>query len=315
MIFQPCSNDLFFKSKNTADPRLGNLVGTGLKSTDSSVRTYSIAGYPDDEGVSINGGRPGAAAGPDRIRKYFYKMTPSAWSSETPNIFDEGNLHIEGPLAERHENLKNTIAENLQKENLTWIGLGGGHDYGYPDGAGFLLSQKQSKLRPLVINFDAHLDVRPDDKGLSSGTPFYRLLNDKNLPTFDFVEIGLQSQCNSAAHLKWLTDRGGHILGFDELNASGNFVETALSRLAPLLLQPRPTFLSVDIDAFSSAYAPGCSQSWATGLIPNDFMSLLKILKNRLQVRVLGIYEVAPSLDTDDRTSKLAAQIIHSFIY
>jgi formiminoglutamase len=281
----------------------------------SSDLNYFIAGYPDDEGISINGGRPGAAAGPDRIRKYFYKMTPSAWSEENPSLMDEGNLSSKDPLATRHEELKKHVAGKLENENNIWIGLGGGHDYGYPDGAGFLLAHKNTKHKPLVINFDAHLDVRPDDQGLSSGTPFFRLLKDKNLPAFDFIEVGLQAQCNSPQHLKWLQEHGGHALSFDELYSSGGFVENALARLMPFILHPRPTFLSVDIDAFSSAYAPGCSQSWATGLIPSDFMSLFKILKKRLQIRALGIYEVSPPLDTDDRTSKLAAQIMHSFIY
>ena len=115
--------------------------------------------------------------------------------------------------------------------------------------------------------------------------------------------------------MKWLHDQGGFVLSYEELNSQPNWIEAVLESLSGFLLSPRPTFLSVDIDAFSSAYAPGCSQSWSTGLIPNDFMNLLKILKKRLEVRALGVYEVSPPLDIDDRTSKLAAQILHSFIH
>lgn len=313
-IFNPASKDLFFKSTKINDQRLGDLVFQSEFA--SNGKTFFIAGYPDDEGIFINGGRPGAAKAPDAIRKYLYKMTPSAWSAEDVQLVDQGNLEVVSPLAERHSQLKTAIAKTLQQSPKNfWIGLGGGHDYGYPDGAGFLESTKSSKHKPLVINFDAHLDVRPVDQGLSSGTPFYRLLTDKDLPPFDFIEIGLQAQCNSPQHLQWLHDHGGYAIGFDELNSQLNWVEAVLERLAPFILSPRPTYLSVDIDAFSSAYAPGCSQSWSTGLIPNEFMNLLKILKKRLDVRVLGIYEVSPPLDIDDRTSKLAAQIIHSFIY
>lgn len=312
-LFTPSPSDVFFKSNKTNDKRLGELVSP--KASSGTGQVFFLAGYPDDEGIGINGGRKGAASAPNIIRKYFYKMTPSAWSSAEVQIVDQGNLDTSLSLADRHEKLKNHIAENLAEPRHVWLGLGGGHDYGYPDGAGFLLACKNSKYKPLVINFDAHLDVRPTDQGLSSGTPFYRLLTDKSLPAFDFVEIGLQAQCNSRSHLDWLHEQGGMALRFDELNATGDFTENCLTRLSNHLLQPRPTFLSVDIDAFSSAYAPGCSQSWSTGLIPNDFMKLMHILKKRLQVRALGIYEVSPPLDTDDRTSKLAAQILHSFIY
>jgi formiminoglutamase len=157
--------------------------------------------------------------------------------------------------------------------------------------------------------------VRPLDFGLTSGTPFFRLLTDKTLPAFDFIEVGLQPQCNSATHVEWLRHRGGHVLTLNELLENGRFVETFLERTTPFLLHPRPTFLSVDIDAFSSAFAPGCSQSWSTGLVPNDFFRLLNILLKRLDVRMLGIYEVSPPLDVDNRTAKLAAQIVHGFLY
>jgi len=310
-IFHPAKEELFFKSSKKQDPRLGELV---LKNNPSQDSVIYLAGYPDDEGIRINGGRVGASQAPDMIRMSLYKMTPSAWSEKPLSLVDRGNLLLGDNLEKRHENLKNEIAQSLTGKNR-WIGLGGGHDYGYPDGAGFLLSQQKSSHKPLVINFDAHLDVRPTEDGLSSGTPFFRLLSDKSLPAFDFLEVGLQSQCNSKTHLEWLKAQGGTALTLDELTENGQFVENFLEMSAHLLLHPRPAFLSVDIDAFSSAYAPGCSQSWATGLEPNSFMQLFKILLKRLDVRMLSIYEVSPPLDTDNRTSKLAAQIVHSFLH
>ncbi len=93
---------------------------------------------------------------------------------------------------------------------------------------------------------------------------------------------------------------------------SGESFSTLVMRLlGDWILKSRSVFLSIDIDGFSSAIAPGCSQSWATGFSAQDFFPCLEILKARLDVRMLGIYEVSPPLDSDDRTSKLAAQIIH----
>ncbi|MBY0384423.1 arginase family protein, partial [bacterium] len=189
--FVPCSKDLFFKSTKAQDPRLGELVN----SSSSAEQTFIIAGYPDDEGIRINGGRLGAALAPDVIRKYFYKTTPVEKNSPY-SLADFGNLKNDISLEKRHEIVKKEVAQNL-KENKIWIGLGGGHDYGYADGAGFLdwcQTQKNSK-RPVVINFDAHLDVRKPSKDINSGTPFYRL-NEMGID-FDFVQIGIQKQCNS----------------------------------------------------------------------------------------------------------------------
>lgn len=308
-FFEPTNKDLFFKSTKSGDGRLGEFVNT----SSSAATTYVIAGYPDDEGIQINGGRVGAKQAPDAIRKYFYKTTPTE-KTPTYKIEDIGNLKISGTLSERHEAVKKKVLHTLQ-ENKIWVGLGGGHDYGYPDGAGFLKSCVDSKYKPLVINFDAHLDVRPADQGLSSGTPFYRLLTDSELPVFDFVEIGIQKQCNSPTHKEWLQEKTPHIFDLDDLLIESNWAQSLFAKMAPLLVQKRPAFVSIDIDAFSSAIAPGCSQSWAAGLDANSFLVFLGLLKKRLDIRCVGIYEVSPPLDTDDRTSKWAAQILHHVIH
>lgn len=314
-MFHPCTPSLFFRSTKDQDPRLGEMVQpTSLESIPKS--SYVVAGYGDDEGIGLNQGRPGAKEAPDHIRKYFYKMTPSPWIDTERPMVDVGNLSVEEPLKDRHDFLKQNITTTLASSPETcWLGLGGGHDYGYPDGAGFLNAVRDHRLKPLVINFDAHLDVRSDSQGLSSGTPFYRLLEDKTLPEFDFIEVGIQSACNSKAHYEWLLQKpNAHVVDLDEILVLG-LRESLVDRFGDLLVRPRPTYISIDIDGFASAYAPGCSQSWATGLTPNEFFPVLDMLKKQLEVRLLGVYEVSPPLDTDDRTSKLAAQILHRFIY
>lgn len=279
-----------------------------------SPASFIVGGYPDDEGIHINGGRPGAAKAPDTIRKHLYRMTAPAWKKKECAVFDTGNLENSGPLKDRHELGRERSCEAM-RQGHHWVGLGGGHDYGYSDGAGFLDAHGNlGKYKPLIINFDAHLDVRDTSQGLSSGTPFYRLLTDFPEGTFEFVEIGIQSHCNSAYHYSWSLQKNAKVISLDNI-LTGELVPAVLDRLAESLVHPRPTFLSVDMDAFSSAYAPGCSQSWPTGLEPNSFFVLLDILLKRLDVRAVGIYETSPPLDVDDRTSKLAAQIVHRFIY
>ena len=309
-IFNPADSHLFFRSDKTGDSRFGEISNS--VSLDAVQPGFVIAGYPDDEGIGLNKGRLGAAQAPDSIRQLFYKTTPSHFHSDAP-IQDVGNLDTTIPLEQRHEKVKESVCKALQKKSR-WIGLGGGHDYGYPDGAGFLLANKDSKETPLVINFDAHLDVRPPDQGLSSGTPFYRLLTDNSLPEFDFYEIGVQTQCNSQDHWDWVSEQGGNIISFEQIMMSGmNQTQFILEELSEELLKERPTFISIDIDGFASSYAMGCSQSWPTGLTPNEIFPLLNVLYHSLDVQCLGIYEVSPPLDQDNRTVKLAAQLVHQF--
>ncbi len=299
MSFIKINPDDYNFQNHPDDPRMSGKIMTSADQAD-----YVICGYPDDEGIKLNGGRLGAALAPHEIRKAFYKMTSGALPKS--KIFDAGNIDLKLPLEERHR-VALTEAEKYYASNKFMISLGGGHDYGYPDTQSFLNAFKKSKLKPVVINFDAHLDVRPLDKGLSSGTPFYRMLT-ANPKLCHFFEIGIQDQCNSLTHLKWCEDQGGHIVNLEEIRNKG------LLAVFKKLLKPykkNPCFISVDIDSFSSAFAPGCSQSWPTGLTPDDFFAGFDFLFQQLDIKGLGIYEVSPPLDVQPLTSRLAALILY----
>jgi len=330
-IFHPVDSKLFFTRNDPKDPRLGDLAkalpdlpdAEALFDTMTEVQTstaaerrnFVLAGYPDDEGIRLNGGRLGAAAAPTEIRRSLYKMTPPPYAArETATLWDLGDLRVSefSSLESRHQAVSSMAGAAL-RAGSGWIGLGGGHDYGFADADAFCEWAKTRAVRPLVVNFDAHLDVRPTSHGLTSGTPFYRML--EKHPETDFAEIGIQSQCTSRGHLEWVKARGARVLAQEELEVGDEPMVTAVTRLlGDWLLRPRPVFLSIDIDGFSSAVAPGCSQSWATGFMPADFFPVLNLLVNRLDVRVLGLYEVSPPLDSDLRTAKLAAQIVHRVI-
>lgn len=274
---------------------------------------YVLAGYPDDEGIGLNSGRQGAKLAPDAIRQRFYKTSLSEFHDPNFKLLDLGNLDSQLSLAEKHE-AGAKACQSVIEQKAKWIALGGGHDFGYCEGFGFLNANKDSSIKPLIINFDAHLDVRPLDKGLSSGTPFFRLLTADTLPAFDFFEVGIQRQCNSQQHIQWAKDKGANIIFYEDMMMSGlNHSQYLLESFSELLVKPRPTFISIDIDCFSTAFAMGCSQAWPTGFSPNDLFPVLNILYSRLDVQALGIYEVSPPLDQDERTTKLASQIIHQF--
>lgn len=311
------NKSLFFSKNDPLDPRLGDRV-----QAISDLATFKgdcvILGYTDDEGIFNNGGRPGAQAGPDKIREFFYKLTEK--SGPTPKVLgDFGNLGVATgaispiSLQQRHETALQWV-EQTHQQKIKMITLGGGHDYGFPDGAGFLNHFLKGPHKPLILNFDAHLDVRPlKNNVINSGTPFYRLL--ETYPQkFDFVEIGIQNQCNSQTHRDYVNSKNGKIIGLDEILEKGLW--TCLeSTLKPYFDSQRPTFLSMDIDAFSSSEAPGCSQSWASGLRANEVLPVVDKLCQRLNIAHLGIYEVCPMLDNDNHTSKLAALLMHRYLF
>ena len=64
--------------------------------------------------------------------------------------------------------------ERLKKENVFCVVLGGGHDMAYGHYKG--LKQYLGSESVLgIINFDAHFDLRSNQNGNNSGTPFYQI--------------------------------------------------------------------------------------------------------------------------------------------
>ncbi|MFN3455756.1 MAG: arginase family protein, partial [Pseudobdellovibrio sp.] len=175
-MFLPLPPEIFFTKNDLEDIRLGDLT-RNTKFEDLLPHDVVILGYPDDEGIKLNGGRPGAYEAPKIIRQFLYKMTPSYKKTVfNKKIHDYGDLiTATHDLASRHEHVRNHVFKCLNQKVKT-ISFGGGHDYGYADAAAFLDYYKDTHpLKPIIINFDAHMDVRPPKNGPNRGTPFYRL--------------------------------------------------------------------------------------------------------------------------------------------
>jgi len=311
--FVPTAPNLFFTKNDPQDPRLGEYFKPAiLNSSDIKTDDVVVVGYPDDEGIRMNGGRPGSAEAPKMIRQFLYKMI---WPYKEPSarkFLDLGDLNPTDMIENKHEEALQ-LAEALHQKKAFTLSFGGGHDYGYSDAAGFVKSYLNSKQRPLIINFDAHLDVRPIQHGPNSGTPFFRLLS-RFSEQIDFVELGFQPQCNSIFHREWAQSKKAFLYDLKNIH-HGKLMSLFEKPPFKNLTAETPVFISFDIDALTSSEAGGCSQSWVTGLQTQDCLDFLDELYRRANCRGLGIYEVSPPLDSDFRTSKTAALIAYHFLF
>lgn len=315
-VLIPSQPQLFFSKNDPDDLRLGDLIkSVDIDALPVESSSTVILGYPDDDGIRLSGGRPGAVEAPKMIRQFLYKMTPKMTAPTTPqkfSVFDVGDLRHQDELPRRHENAL-AIITHLQAHQIKTISLGGGHDYGYSDAAGFVKNNLTTGVKPVIINFDAHLDVRPVANGFNSGTPFYRLLSEFHRQ-IDFIEIGIQPQCNSSVHWQWAKDHGAHLFDLKAIEQNG--LQSLLNETVfEKITKKTPVFISFDIDALVASEAGGCSQAWMTGLKIADCLKFLTSLYQKSNTRGLGIYEVSPPLDRDFQTSKTAALIIHHFLF
>ena len=301
--FEPSSQSLFFKSPRPQDTRIGEYVKAISEEGVQRLKEPGtiLLGYPDDEGIRANFGRVGSADGPDAIRSAFFKLAPGR--EDFPPVYDLGNFSPREPLTEKQK-MARQVTKNIFSKKHKLFSLGGGNDYAYPDIAGFL--DVYGAKSPLVVSLDAHLDVRPTVNGPNSGTAFYQLLEE--FKGLDLVDIGIQPCANSRTHMKYATQKKVRVF---QLSESRNQLAKIFKNLSKT---KKDMFLAIDIDVFSSAYAPGCSAAAPIGLDPNEFMDAIPKIIKQYNVHGVGVYEMSPPLDRDQQTAKLAAQLIHNFI-
>ncbi len=277
-------------------------------SPSSAPFSWAWISIPDHQGVVHVGGRIGAALGPAAAWRIFGRMSGRSPVRETLS----GN-HTAGPISEKIEsNHREARAwvKRFQESHSRTVVVGGGHDLGFPHLQG-VQDAIQTKLgRPArigCINLDAHLDVRKPDPVITSGSPFYLALEAGVLRAEDFVEFGIQSHCNSRALWNFIEDRGVKVIPMNVLRAPGAATARFEDELKALSNRCDAIVVSLDLDCIEQASAPGVSAPQAEGFRPSDILEMVELSGKSDKVVSLGIFELNPLFDQDDRTARIAA--------
>ncbi|KAI9183632.1 hypothetical protein H9P43_004550 [Blastocladiella emersonii ATCC 22665] len=342
-----------FDGYGTDDPRMGHILvdapaGVPLASVlpagDDAKPRIAFIGFPDDQGVARNGGRVGAAHGPEAALKYIRKVGTIV---NAEYDVDLRTIHLvnAGPIQsapnalsveDAHVALRARVAEAVSAGFIPFV-LGGGNNQSYPNARG--LMDALPPATPLaVINIDAHMDVRPFVQGglAHSGSPFQQLLNDAEFagPTRrgHFVEFALQgSQC-SAEHVAFLRSRDGRrhpgvgtttdlvwlrdvVPSTPEGGAVGTSAFAAQFRL---LLDEcarggeGAVFVSLDLDAVRGCDAPGVSCASPLGLTAQQALDICYVAGTHPAVKLVDLSEYNPK-EEEYRTGRLVAMMAYYF--
>ena len=293
-------DDLFFRKNDANDLRLGEIVSQNNYDEAEVV----ILGCPQDEGVSRNGGRIGAALAPDAIRRQFYKLTPFGI---TIKIFDAGDTIIQKSLEETHD-LHTKIVEKILRDHKKLIVLGGGNDISYADGCA--MANVFGAKSCLGFNIDQHFDVR-SDQPRNSGTPYRQLLDEKLFLPENFYEMNYQAHSNSPVYLEYLQRIGATAMSYLELGYFG--MMTVFQRILENSLDSS-VFWGFDVDVVNAADAPGVSAPTPIGLSAIDFCELARLAGCWQNTKIIEFTEMNPNFDIDHRTAKLVAVAMHRFL-
>jgi formimidoylglutamase len=256
----------------------------------------AILGMPDDTGVKLNNGRPGAADGPAAFRRALARYGAATAIGRTwPLVYDAGDVPPAGQepkaIHETHDRIAEAAAA-IHAQGLLPVGIGGGHDLTFP----FVRALAERSETLAGAYFDAHLDVR---ERVGSGMPFRALL--ERHPLASLTVFGLNPLVNSAEHASYFRERGGQI---HRDAALGQFFESAGPDL----------FVSFDLDVIDSAFAPGVSAMNPAGWTSKQAEAAAYIAGKCPRVRCFDIMELSPPNDQADRTARLAAHLFLTFL-
>jgi formiminoglutamase len=262
--------------------------------------SFGIVGYACEEGVRRNQGRLGAAAGPKALRE---RMARLAWHHEGKMVTDYGDVVCVGEDMEAAQDQLALMVAGIIEAGGMPIVLGGGHDLAYGHFRGVRAAVADQKLA--IINFDAHFDLRPVIGLPNSGTPFNQILQEDIV---DYLVLGIQQPANTKELFAIAAENGVEYMLAQHCRTYQ--LPTIIQSLQRLLDRNDQVYLSIDLDGFSSAYAPGVSAPSPMGFSAAFVMGVLGFLMASGKVISVDLAEMNPTYDIDGHTARLGAGLV-----
>jgi formiminoglutamase len=229
--------------------------------------------------------------------------------------YDAGDIICQDHDLEKSQSALAEAVDRLLSNNITPIVLGGGHELAWGHFQGIAKKNKYEKIG--IINFDAHFDMRPltaDGNG-TSGTPFLQIAKalEKTGHPFNYYCIGIQRQSNIEPLFTTAEQHHTHVIYADDIYQGKT--DVCLDLINQAIIKNEAIYLSLCLDVFASAYAPGVSAPQPLGLTPWQVIPLLRIFSESGKVKSYDIAELSPQYDIDSHTAKLAANLIYEIIH
>jgi formiminoglutamase len=264
----------------------------------------TLIGFAVDEGVRRNAARTGAAKGPHALRTALANLPVLG----EPELHDAGDVHCEnGALEAAQEELAVRVAAALARNSLPLV-LGGGHEMAWGTFQGIVRALPSSH-RVLIVNLDAHFDLREAAQG-NSGTPFRQIHGwcaAQDRP-FNYRVFGISEYANTQALFERAQAMGVRHWLDDALQSPAG-VELARQALAADLQDCDAVYLTVCLDVLPGGQAPGVSAPAALGVPMAAAQVLIDEVLASGRLVAADIAELNPSLDRDGLTARVAARL------
>lgn len=231
----------------------------------------------------------GAATAPPAIRTIL--------NNGAGNFFTENGINLEEhPYEDKGDftirnyfDIEDITANNLST-GIPLVTLGGDHSITYP----VVKAVAKSHAAIDILHFDAHADMYDEFEGdkYSHACPFARIMEEKLAKSLTQVGIRTLNTHQKEQAVKYNVDvREMRNLKTDDIGLFKN-----------------PLYISVDMDAFDPACAPGVSHHEPGGLTARQIINIIHQIKSP----IIGadIVEYNPQRDNNDITGALAAKLL-----
>jgi len=224
-----------------------------------------------------------------------------ALHSGSMNLFTEDGKSIEEAAIENKGDFEiwdyfdiETITTKHLNENAKVFTLGGDHSITFPIIKAY--NQKYPKLD--ILHIDAHADMYDTYEGdpYSHACPFNRIMEHKFAARL--VQVGIRTlNTHQAEQIEKYQVEVHTMKGLN------------LASIPPF---ENPLYISLDMDAFDPAYAPGVSHHEPGGLTSRQVLDLIQNVKT--EVIGADIVEYNPERDFQEMTAYLAAKMMKEIL-
>ncbi len=263
-----------------------------LEIRNSEEPVFTIFGAPMDWSSSF---KAGSRFAPDELRKYSVSIESFSFYQKKDLLSiplrDNGDIElIPGDILNSLKKIKE-FAFALIKKGIKPVMIGGDH----LTSLGVIEAISEEYKDTVVIQFDAHADLRDDYLGLkySHATVMKRV---KELPGIkDIIQIGARS-CTQ-----------------EELNESNLFSINDTKQINKII-KGKNIYITIDIDVFDPSEAPGVSNPEPGGISFKEFINFLLSLEEDINLTGFDVVEINPENDISGITCVLGATIIREVI-
>jgi len=282
-----------------------------LDELDDSEETV-LLGFASDEGVRRNKGRAGAHKGPYTFRKVAGSL---AWHGGDKKIVDAGTIQLfQNDLEIAQEQLGAAVHKLLKNGKKTFV-IGGGHEtaYGHYFGVSSFLKETGGPAQLGILNIDAHFDLRPHKGIPHSGSPFLQAFEhaQEHKINLSYFVYGINKDNNTRSLFKKAEELNVQFCTNREIFNSEN---ESLKKVQDFIDQCSNIYLTVCLDVFNTAIAPGVSAPAWDGIQLGQALAVIDKVKNSGKLLSMDVSELNPVHDENNKTSKLAATLFSEFI-